>query len=86
MYSDVVNTDTNCHTADWYAAQDPSRFQFHIGETVTSIDTEGHRQDFTVRACYSPQHTNMRLCREATEAEVSRGAVSHDGLADAAVR
>ena len=26
--------------ADWYAAQDPSRFQFHTGETVTSIDTE----------------------------------------------
>ena len=25
--------------ADWYAAQDPSRFQFHIGEAVTSIDT-----------------------------------------------
>ena len=28
--------------ADWYAAQDPSRFQFHTGETVTSIDTEKH--------------------------------------------
>ncbi|KIP04506.1 hypothetical protein PHLGIDRAFT_31334 [Phlebiopsis gigantea 11061_1 CR5-6] len=28
--------------AGWYAAQDPSRFQFHTGETVTSIDTERH--------------------------------------------
>lgn len=27
--------------ADWYAAQDPSRFQFYTGETVTSIDTNG---------------------------------------------
>lgn len=28
--------------ADWYAAQDPSRFQFYVGEAVTSIDTQGH--------------------------------------------
>lgn len=28
--------------ADWYAAQDPSRFQFYVGEAATSIDTQGH--------------------------------------------
>ncbi|EKM57614.1 uncharacterized protein PHACADRAFT_182112 [Phanerochaete carnosa HHB-10118-sp] len=27
---------------DWYAAQDPSRFQFHVGEAAISIDTQGH--------------------------------------------
>lgn len=30
------------YTANWYAQQDPERFVFHIGETVTSIDTKGH--------------------------------------------
>lgn len=29
--------------AQWYAEQDPDRFTFHVGEAVTSIDSEGHK-------------------------------------------
>ena len=37
-----LRTLTYSTTADWYAEQDPSRFQFYTGEAVTSIDTDGH--------------------------------------------
>lgn len=30
------------NSAQWYAEQDPDRFTFHVGEAVTSIDSEGH--------------------------------------------
>lgn len=29
--------------ASWYAAQEPDRFAFHIGEQVTRIDTENKK-------------------------------------------
>ncbi|KAL6305724.1 nitrite reductase [Sparassis latifolia] len=30
------------NSAEWYAQQDPDRFTFYIGETVTALDSEAH--------------------------------------------
>ncbi|KZT68487.1 nitrite reductase [Daedalea quercina L-15889] len=30
------------NSPDWYAKQDPDRFSFYVGETVTKIDTDAH--------------------------------------------
>lgn len=29
-------------SADWYTKQDPERFEFHIGETVVSLNPDAH--------------------------------------------